>query len=293
MKGFLNLIPDLIFMGAFGADWLGRILIALLSFALGFSLNRGSICTVIPTADLVARKRPARSIVLLEAAVWAGLVYAVLNMSPFMPEGWLPLGYLVVGTASFAVGSYVNGTCVFGSVGYFGNGEIEFALVFVGIFIVKYIEPLTNLLPAQPPLSMPLQGGALPLVGILAALLLGRFFLTRPEEKGFGIVGVTMAAAGITFALLVTLSPLFSITASIETILSVSQAHHGRCKRCGDPQSHNRERNRRVSTLVLHRARLKQKVRWQRHGPRSTLSTKRRNIIGGEHDASSCQSRCH
>lgn len=224
MKAFPDIIPDLTFMGAFGTDWLGIVLIALLSFALGFSLNRGSICTVIATADLVARKRPARSIALLEAAVWAGLVYAVLSMSPFMPEGWLPLGYLVVGTVLFAVGSYVNGACVFGSVGLFGNGEIEFALVFVGIFIVKYIEPLTDLLPAQPPLSMPLQGGALPLVGILAALLLGRFFLTRPEEKGFRIVGVTMAAAGITFALLVTLTPLFSITASIETIVSVPVA---------------------------------------------------------------------
>ena len=224
MNAFSDTIPDLTFMGASGADWLGIGLIAILSFALGFALNRGSICTVIATADLVARKRPARSIALLESALWASLVYALLSISPFMSEGWLPLGYLVLGTVLFAVGSYVNGACVFGSVGHFGNGDIEFALVFVGIFIVKYIEPITNLLPAQPPLSMPLPGGALPLVAILALLMLARLALTRREKKNFGLLSVTMAVVGLTFALLVTLTPLFSITASIETIVSVPVA---------------------------------------------------------------------
>jgi hypothetical protein len=224
MNALSDLIPDLTFTGAFGADWLGIGLIALLSFALGFALNRGSICTVIATADLVARRRPARSIALLESALWAGLVYALLNVSPFMPEGWLPLGYLVVGTVLFAVGSYVNGACVFGSIGHFGNGDVEFALVFVGIFIVKYIEPLTNLLPAQPPLSMPLPGGALPLAGILALLMLARLAVTHREKRNFGLLSVTMAAVGLTFALLVTFTPLFSITASIETIISVPVA---------------------------------------------------------------------
>lgn len=223
MNAFSDLIPGLTFMGASGADWLGCGLIAILSFALGFALNRGSICTVIATADLVAHKRPARSIALLEAALWSGLVYALLNLSPFMPEGWLPLQYLLLGTVLFAVGSYVNGACVFGSIGHFGNGDIEFALVFVGIFIVHYIEPLTSLLPTQPALSLPLPGGALPMAGILALLLLGRFVFTR-RENNFALLGVTMAVVGVTFALLVTFTPLFSITASIETIVSVPVA---------------------------------------------------------------------
>lgn len=224
MNAFSGMVPDLNFTGAYGADWLGIGLIAILSFALGFALNRGSICTVIATADLVARRRPARSIALLESALWAGLVYALLDTSPFMPEGWLPLGYLVAGTVLFAVGSYVNGACVFGSVGHFGNGDIEFALVFVGIFIVTYIEPLTNLLPSQPPLTMPLPGGALPMVGILAVLLLARLAVTRREEKNFGLLSMAMAAVGLAFTLIATLTPLFSITASIETVVSVPVA---------------------------------------------------------------------
>ena len=224
MNAFSDIIPDLSFAGASGADWLGTGLIAILSFALGFALNRGSICTVIATADLVARKRPARSIALLESALWASLVYALLNISPFMSEGWRPVGYLAAGTVLFALGSYVNGACVFGSVGHFGNGEIEFALVFVGIFIVTYIEPLTKLLPVQPPLSMSLPGGILPLVGILAFLALARFAVSRGREKNFWLLSLTMAAVGLTFVLLAIFTPLFSITASIETIVSVPVA---------------------------------------------------------------------
>lgn len=224
MNAFSDIIPDLTFAGVCGADWLGTGLIAILSFALRFALNRGSICTVIATADLVARKRPARSIALLESALWASLVYALLNISPFMSEGWRPAGYLVVGTVLFALGSYVNGACVFGSVGHFGNGDIEFALVFVGILIVTYIEPVTKLLPAQPPLSMSLPGGILPLVGILALLLLARFAVTRCGEKNFVLLTLTMAAVGLTFVLISIFTPLFSITASIETIISVPVA---------------------------------------------------------------------
>jgi uncharacterized protein len=179
---------------------------------------------VIATADLVARRRPARSIALLESALWAALVYALLNISPFMPEGWLPVGYLVAGTVLFAVGSYVNGACVFGSVGHFGNGDIEFASVFVGIFIVTYIEPLTRLLPAQPPLSMSLPGGVLPFVAILAMLVLARLVVTRRGDNNFVLLSLTMGAVGVTFALLATFTPLFSITASIETVISVPVA---------------------------------------------------------------------
>jgi len=212
-------LPDLIFTGASATDWLGMGLIGVLGFALGFALNRGSICTVIATTELITRRRPARSIALLESALWAALVYALLNVSPFMSAGWLPVGYLVAGSVLFAVGSYVNGACVFGSVGHFGNGDIDFASVFVGIFIVAYFEPLTRLLPAQPPLSMSLPGGVLPFVAVLALLMLARLVVTR--RKDFALLGLTMAAVGVSFALLATFTPIFSITASIETVVSV------------------------------------------------------------------------
>ena len=74
--------------------WVGMALIGALGFVLGFAMNRGSICTVIATTELVSEKRPARFIALVECAVWAALVYAILEMSPTMQQGWSPLGYL-------------------------------------------------------------------------------------------------------------------------------------------------------------------------------------------------------
>jgi hypothetical protein len=63
-------------------NWAGMALLGLLGFVLGFALNHGSICTVIATRELVSEKRPARFIALVECAVWAALVYAILERSP-------------------------------------------------------------------------------------------------------------------------------------------------------------------------------------------------------------------
>ncbi|APO79744.1 hypothetical protein AM571_PC02014 (plasmid) [Rhizobium etli 8C-3] len=57
---------------------------------LGFAMNRGLICTVIATRELVSERRPARFIALIECAVWAALVYAILETEPMMQEGWSP-----------------------------------------------------------------------------------------------------------------------------------------------------------------------------------------------------------
>jgi hypothetical protein len=112
--------------------WAGMALLGLLGFVLGFALNHGSICTVIATRELVSEKRPARFIALVECAVWAALVYAILEASPTMRRGWSPIGYLVPAAVLFGIGAYVNGACVFGSVGHFGNGASTSGSLFSG-----------------------------------------------------------------------------------------------------------------------------------------------------------------
>ena len=153
--------------------WAGIALLGVLGFVLGFALNHGSICTVIATRELVSEKRPAQFIALAECAVWAALVYAILETSPTMQQGWSPLGYLVPAAMLFGVGTYVNGSCVFGSVGHFGNGEVAFGFTFLGIAAVFYIVPLFGLLPDQPPItdSLPL-GPVLLAIALLAILAL-------------------------------------------------------------------------------------------------------------------------
>ena len=84
--------------------WTGIAVLGVLGFVLGFALNYGSICTVIATRELVSERKPAQFIALAECAVWATLVYAILETSPTMQQGWSPLGYLIPAAMLFGVG---------------------------------------------------------------------------------------------------------------------------------------------------------------------------------------------
>ena len=204
--------------------WAGVALLGALGFVLGFALNHGSICTVIATRELVSEKRPAQFIALVECAVWAALVYAMLETSPMMQQGWSPLGYLVPAAMLFGLGTYVNGACVFGSVGHFGNGEIDFGFAFLGIFAVVYVESLFGLLPAQPPISASLPLGQMLLALALLAILALRLGVSLRSESNFRRLTLSMGAIGITFTILAVLAPGFSITASVGSIVSIPVA---------------------------------------------------------------------
>jgi uncharacterized protein len=201
--------------------WLGVALLGMVGFVLGFALNHGSICTVIATRELVSEKRSARFIALVECAVWAAIVYAILKTSPIMHLGWSPLGYLVPAAMLFGLGTYINGACVFGSVGHFGNGEIDFGFAFLGIFAVAYTESLFGLLPHQPPISSSLPlGPSLLALGLLAIMGL-RFGVSLRSESNFRRLTLSMGAVGITFTVLAVFAPGFSITASVGSIFSI------------------------------------------------------------------------
>ncbi|TIM05611.1 YeeE/YedE thiosulfate transporter family protein [Mesorhizobium sp.] len=204
--------------------WAGMALLAVLGFVLGFALNYGSICTVIATRELVSEKRPARFIAIIECAVWATLVYVFLETSPTMQEGWSPIGYLAPAAFLFGLGTYVNGACVFGSVGHFGNGEIDFGFSFLAIFAVFYIESLIGLLPDQPPISASPPLGAVLLALALLAILALRLGVSLRSESNFRRLTVSMGVIGITFTILAVFAPGFSITASVGSIVSIPVA---------------------------------------------------------------------
>jgi uncharacterized protein len=202
-------------------SWSGLALLGALGFVLGFALNYGSICTVVATTELVSEKRPARFIALFEAAVWAALVYTIIETSPTIQQGWSPLGYLVPAALLFGIGSYVNGACVFGSIGHFGNGQIDFGFAFLGIAVVFYIESMFGLIPDQPPISASLPRGSALLAIALVAILALRFGMSLRSESNFQQLTLSMGAIGVTFALLTVLAPGFSITASVGTTFSI------------------------------------------------------------------------
>jgi hypothetical protein len=209
------------FADASKQTWAGMALLGVLGFVLGYALNHGSICTVIATRELVSEKRPARFIALVECAVWAALVYAILKAPPTMQQGWSPLGYLVPAALLFGLGTYVNGACVFGSVGHFGNGEIDFGFAFLGIFAVVYIESLFGLLPDQPPISASPPLGPVLLALALLAILALRLGVSLRSESNFRRLTLSMGAIGITFTILAVFAPGFSITASVGSIVSI------------------------------------------------------------------------
>jgi len=201
--------------------WAGIALLGAVGFVLGFAINHGSICTVIATRELISEKRPARSIALIECAVWAGLVYAILETSPTMQPGWSSLGYLVLAAILFGIGTYVNAACVFGSVGHFGNGEIDFGFAFLGILAVFYIEFLLGVLPDQPPASASLQLGPLLLGLALSAILVLRLVISFRSESNILRLTLSICTLGITYTILAVQAPGFSITASVGSIVSV------------------------------------------------------------------------
>ena len=193
----------------------------VLGFVLGFALNHGSICTVIATTELISEKRPARFISFFEAAVWGALVYAILATVPMMQQGWSPLWYLVPAALLFGIGSYVNGACVFGSVGHFGNGQIDFGFAFLGIVAVYYIESLFDLFPDRPAMSASLPLEPVPVAVALMAILVLRLSMSLRSESNFRQLTLAMGAVGITFTVLAVLAPGFSITASVGNIVSI------------------------------------------------------------------------
>jgi uncharacterized protein len=204
--------------------WTGIALLGAAGFVLGFALNHGSICTVIATKELIAEKRPARFIALAEAAVWAALIYALLATPPRMEQGWLPLAYLVPAAVLFGVGTYVNSACVFGSVGHFGNGEIDFGFVFFGIGAVFYIEYLLDILPAQPAISASLPAGTGLLAIVLVAIIVFRLTVSRRSQSSAWRLTLSIAALGITYTVLAIVAPGFSITASVGSLITVPVA---------------------------------------------------------------------
>ena len=115
-------------------------MLGVMGFVLGFALNHGSICTVIATKELISEKRSARFIALVECAVWAALVYAILETSPKMHHGWSPLAYLVPAAILFGLGTYVNALVCSGLSGISEMAKSTFGFVFLGIFAVVYIE---------------------------------------------------------------------------------------------------------------------------------------------------------
>jgi hypothetical protein len=109
----------------------------LLAAALGFVLQRSSMCTVANIERLVVQRRVDGLLGLGVAICWAGVV--LLGLAWMRPEAvWLPsehgLSWLLIGGAVvMGAGSALNGGCFVGSIVRIGSGNLNFLATLVGI----------------------------------------------------------------------------------------------------------------------------------------------------------------
>ena len=146
-------------------------LLALVSAALmGLAIQRGATCLVTAIDELVAERRPARFVAMLEASsiVAGGLVLARLaghlTMNP--PTYAVTVG-TVAGGMLLGLGAFVTRACVVGAIARLGAGEWAFVLVPGGFYLGSLAA--APLLAIAPPVALP---SASPLIDH-AALLAG------------------------------------------------------------------------------------------------------------------------
>lgn len=105
---------------------------------MGYAIQSGATCMVYAVSELVEKRRASRLIAMLEAGLWVAatlMIAALFQMLPVKVSGY-PFSLLTIaGGVLLGLGAYVNGACVFGSVGRLGSGEVGFLLTPLGYFL--------------------------------------------------------------------------------------------------------------------------------------------------------------
>jgi toxin CptA len=113
-------------------------LAAVCAGLMGFAIQRGATCTVAAVDEIVTRRRAARLVAMIEAAVWVagGLLIAnALHALPAMPRGFAVSAGTIAGGALLGLGAYVNRACVFGAIARLGSGEWAYVATPIGFYV--------------------------------------------------------------------------------------------------------------------------------------------------------------
>ena len=174
------------------------VVLAPLTFAVGFALQRGNVCSVLAARQIAWTGRWSRLRGLLLASAWAfAVILAVVwsGIGPFKLSGQLPLSVLpVLGGALYAVGCYVNGACIFGVCSRLTAGNMSFIFAIPGMAGGASLAELAQVSPSAAQLQPTLAAtpGALPLTLWLAAVLTLAWVLWRMLRVHWR-AGITMA----------------------------------------------------------------------------------------------------
>jgi toxin CptA len=183
------------------------LLLVLLTFALGFTLLRASLCSVACVRSWMLQD-DARSMYGLTMAVSAAgivlltlvLVLPTKVMLPVNPWLWAtPLWQRVVlGGLLLGAGSLINGACYLGSIAYLGTGNLNYLFTLLGMGISLRLH---NHLPNWSSMMLPAadrQMGNKTVAGLnifIALLLLASWRMRNAAKPSLALWSVPVATA--------------------------------------------------------------------------------------------------
>ena len=202
--------------------FLALIIAIICSFIIGLTVNLGSTCAVNAARNFVHRQQA-------DMLVGFGIAIAVAAMI-VLPAKWLSpaqihlasnpeIGVaLITGAVLMGVGAYVNGACLFGTLGRIGKGELRFLGLPLGLAAGFTIEHRQNFLHVprhlDNPLAQPTFTGGIILAGFALLLALCWWWLQRAGRRAgaepaasYWTVQRSMAVLGLFGALQFALVP--------------------------------------------------------------------------------------
>jgi hypothetical protein len=195
----------------------GMFVIAiLLVFLAGYVTQRGSVCAVAATWELVVERKASRYVGFLFCAACGLLVMAVGNAfgrPVFDSYPGLPVSVAaLVGGAIVGIGAYINRRCAFGTVAELGTGRLPRIATLIGFIAGTSLGDLAHMgLAGMPQVSSPLV--ALPAstalaIAVVAMALLGLALtqLARPRPAPDWTPLQAMAVIGLSNGLLLVLA---------------------------------------------------------------------------------------
>jgi uncharacterized protein len=172
------------------------LIIALLAFAVGFATQRGSICSILAARQIVETGKATRLVAFVTATLWALVVVVPLSWfnkdSFFLSPSYDISAAAVLGGALYGLGTFINGGCMFGTVGRIASGNLSFLTALPGIAFgaglgAAVAFPKLAFVQADSPLRAPSLGG-------FTALMVAAVFV------GLAVLGIarTHRRAGVT-----------------------------------------------------------------------------------------------
>jgi toxin CptA len=113
------------------------LIIALLAFGVGFATQRGSVCSILAARQVAETGRATRLVAFITATLWALVIVVPLSWfskgSVFLSPSYDISVAAFLGGALYGLGTFINGGCMFGTVGRIASGNLSFLAALPGI----------------------------------------------------------------------------------------------------------------------------------------------------------------